>query len=841
MANKMSLEEQLEALKKLKELFDAGVLTQEEFDAKKQEILGKSTSETNVNSKPKGSKAKKDKAASNTIVEDPVEANTSTEESFEIPPAPTNARNLANPRKEDFWDKVVRFVKEHWEIDVAVILGLILGAKVRSWFISFHWILYLVVSALLGVGCYFIVIKARDKFFAYRDAADRKALLKEDLNNAKGTCSRIWQWLCHAWKFAVKHKMVVIPVAFAVLLAIIISIGIANEKKTPTVEYPDPTAPEITMPSESVPATAESTVAATNPVTENVEEATVAPIEETEVAPTTPAPTDPPTIEPVQTTPPETQPPLSVNNTVNITLDCESNWFFDKYDLFVWLNGEKHGKLDHGKSKTFKFEIEDGTYTLLLCKDGDDSVKGSVTFTITDNTDISYDVKCNTSEVRVTQTHFENMRPLEAHETKTKHEAKYYIKKDYQEIEKELKAEGYTNIRLVTVRDLEEYEESSVGKVISVSIDGRTEFTPGEIVSKNTEVIISYHDYAMAADEVRAIVDSRIGEPAENILSAMTVTSYTIECYVQGELVENFSPDGYLYEGGYINASSRVAELNFTTQELIDMKANLEAVLPQEIAERVAVVAMTNGQATDVFYADGNTLNPAAFHSYKDISGFYLWAFNNGNWKVVDSQTWHVTDMKFMMSGYTACIKASMDITFDGNNYVVSNVDKIIAAKNKLDSADTSKINEEHLEPSDSNLFLTVSPHLVAEDRDSDAERDRNNKTMPTATRTAWIEDQFSFWNGEHKKLKGLIKANLNDEKSYDHINTTYIDLTYQERVDEINKVLQSSGYSQRVSLGDLFIMCEFSAKNAFNATVKNTAYGIAYFDRGQIELIGVE
>lgn len=36
----MSFDEQIEALKKLKELMDAGILTQEEFDAKKKEVMG---------------------------------------------------------------------------------------------------------------------------------------------------------------------------------------------------------------------------------------------------------------------------------------------------------------------------------------------------------------------------------------------------------------------------------------------------------------------------------------------------------------------------------------------------------------------------------------------------------------------------------------------------------------------------------------------------------------------------------------------------------------------------------------------------------------------------------
>lgn len=39
-SSSMSFDKQIETLKKLKELVDMGVLTQEEFDAKKKEIMG---------------------------------------------------------------------------------------------------------------------------------------------------------------------------------------------------------------------------------------------------------------------------------------------------------------------------------------------------------------------------------------------------------------------------------------------------------------------------------------------------------------------------------------------------------------------------------------------------------------------------------------------------------------------------------------------------------------------------------------------------------------------------------------------------------------------------------
>lgn len=106
--------------------------------------------------------------------------------------------------------------------------------------------------------------------------------------------------------------------------------------------------------------------------------------------------------------------------------------------------------------------------------------------------------------------------------------------------------------------------------------------------------------------------------------------------------------------------------------------------------------------------------------------------------------------------------------------------------------------------------------------------------------RNRWISSQFSAWNGAHKDLEKLIIKNLNDEKSYKHIETTYRDIATESDRDDVNKVLEESGYSQRVEVGDLFIQTIFSAKNAFGGTVKNTAYGIASYSSNTITLIDI-
>lgn len=104
-----------------------------------------------------------------------------------------------------------------------------------------------------------------------------------------------------------------------------------------------------------------------------------------------------------------------------------------------------------------------------------------------------------------------------------------------------------------------------------------------------------------------------------------------------------------------------------------------------------------------------------------------------------------------------------------------------------------------------------------------------------------WIKSQFSTWDGSHKELQKLIKENLNDEKSYDHIETSYRNINSEDAMNDVNKILEEAGYSARVEVGDLFISTRFSAKNGFGGVVKNTAYGIASYKNNSITLIAIE
>lgn len=200
--------------------------------------------------------------------------------------------------------------------------------------------------------------------------------------------------------------------------------------------------------------------------------------------------------------------------------------------------------------------------------------------------------------------------------------------------------------------------------------------------------------------------------PSESVLS------YEIHCTSDQVEIDSVSSDEAATDGAVsdraTDGSSTLAESGF---EPGSAEAVLNETFPNTIALRAAVVAMTNAQATDVFTDDGMAYDPARFHSYADTSGFYMTVDSAGSWSAKEEGVWHVDGLLLKIEDAGTYLKASMDVMFDGTNYIVSGVTKIIGSLDAIDSGDEATLNIETLEPSDSSPFLTVSPSLVEEDR----------------------------------------------------------------------------------------------------------------------------
>lgn len=276
------------------------------------------------------------------------------------------------------------------------------------------------------------------------------------------------------------------------------------------------------------------------------------------------------------------------------------------------------------------------------------------------------------------------------------------------------------------------------------------------------------------------------------------------------------------------------------TDERRELQRILETEIPQQTAMRVAVVAMTNAQATDVFRPDGNTYDTSKFHDYGDYSGFFLAVVEEGNWWAVDGKTWRVDDMLFIMSGTGVYMQAGMNICFENGRYRVSSVEMVIGGLYDIRNNRSDKLNYASYEPSDQTPYLFVDRELITVDRDTDALEDWLHRTTPTDARTRWIDNQFGLLKGNHKALEKLIKESLNDERSYKHIETTYIDITTQDKLNDVNNALKQLGETARAQMGDLLIITEFSAKNSYNATIKATAYGLVSFQNSTVTLLEI-
>lgn len=109
----------------------------------------------------------------------------------------------------------------------------------------------------------------------------------------------------------------------------------------------------------------------------------------------------------------------------------------------------------------------------------------------------------------------------------------------------------------------------------------------------------------------------------------------------------------------------------------------------------------------------------------------------------------------------------------------------------------------------------TLIAQAEEEKKNTQKEADQKKKEEEEKARTAEIESQFSAWDGSHRNLTRFIKDSMNDPKSYDHVETTYIDK------------------------GDyLIVKTTFRGSNAFGGIVINTVEAKVSLDGDILEIL---
>lgn len=300
----------------------------------------------------------------------------------------------------------------------------------------------------------------------------------------------------------------------------------------------------------------------------------------------------------------------------------------------------------------------------------------------------------------------------------------HYCGENYQDVIKELKAAGFTNIKTQAIDDLVIGFLTKDGEVEEISIGGDSSFSEGKGFDENVEVVIKYHTFPAAKETPKP----------EETPGVQLSTELEKQIW---EIVKN--NDGEL--------------------------ASIKTVVSEKADEKAIAAAVRCKNNEEVVKAIANAISAALKK---------------------DGKTSAIVTIAEKSKKEDPPALATVTITSDGEYEIIS----------------------------------------MSQDYNS--------------ARNLWIRGQFSPWDGSHDGLKKMIKANLNDEGSFKHIETTYIDVSDEDAKERVNSMLKKAGYSKRVEVGDLLITTKFSAKNAFGGRVKNTAIGIASYKDNSIKLVNI-
>lgn len=170
-------------------------------------------------------------------------------------------------------------------------------------------------------------------------------------------------------------------------------------------------------------------------------------------------------------------------SSVSITVECESNLLFSRYDIAVYVDADSLGILDHGATKTFEATLTDGNHELRFEKEDDGSVDGSADISINGDTALKYRVKCTSSQIEVEQVDSVSP-PFSSGEVSEKY---------HDELYRAFEDAGFINIREEELRDLPPGQSGKNWLAESVSIGGKESFSAQDAFAADEEVIITYH------------------------------------------------------------------------------------------------------------------------------------------------------------------------------------------------------------------------------------------------------------------------------------------------------------------------------------------------------------
>ena len=175
---------------------------------------------------------------------------------------------------------------------------------------------------------------------------------------------------------------------------------------------------------------------------------------------------------------------------LDLTIDFPGNIFFDKYDVNVYVDGDLVTNLPHGNGWSGTIRSIEGNHSMIFTKTDDMSVKGEIPYILSEDTDANFSIKTYSNMVEPKVIFYQPK--LKEDTIRMAYGESSLKNKDYNDVVKELKTLGFTNIKLSVLYDIY-WGITDSGETESVSIAGRRDYGKGDVFNKDDEVIVTYH------------------------------------------------------------------------------------------------------------------------------------------------------------------------------------------------------------------------------------------------------------------------------------------------------------------------------------------------------------
>lgn len=472
---------------------------------------------------------------------------------------------------------------------------------------------------------------------------------------------------------------------------------------------------------------------------------------------------------------------------LDLTVVSSANFLFSTYDIDIYFDDDLLSTIQNGDTFTQLLEAEEGTHKIIFYKSSNHEVKGSTDIKLTEDTAFQCKINSHSTEINIsdkktssyhpdiTQTTSESEPLTEFNSSIETETAQNTISTEQEENSTQTDANDSLHRTQKTGSEFRTLEMGLFQFQIPTYWNEQMNQTEDNesVYLANAET-----DDKLAVLTIFSITDTEDTvsfdwlekeQEQKDIITGCLSTFTNSECtdtqiYNTGNLKgllqkftaeqENLTLSGELFTfpSEQDNKWFYVILFVYDNAEFMydeDFEKMLYSIVPiappdidvsfsQEYAQRAAIVALTNSFAMDVFTSDGNTYDTSKFHSYADVSGYFLTISDSGTWTAKNENTWHVEHLILVPNGYNVEFNASLDVSFDGNSYIVSNVKGTLGAHgaNPRNATDISEIEVGSSAP----ILLTIEPKMIEEDRNPEEilEEDHSDDLDKYAARKAF-------------------------------------------------------------------------------------------------------